>query len=157
MQSLQNDPTREAHPQRDYANDPSGFWEANKRANATNWRAVLPQGTLIQADRHEIQRILAAAIEWMAVDVRWGEITFRASLDDGQATAPLEGGGLGATGTVTLVFSRSQFANNWPAQHDTLQLLVQGDWKNFLVHSIADGFDGADDAIIAILEPEDAS
>ena len=151
--SKRNNPRAAPAPPPRYANDPTGFWSANARANAANWAGIATP----EADRFELAKILQRAIEWMKITVRWNDITFPASLDDGQIGAPLENGGLGVTGSITLVFSKSLFASNsWPGQHDMLQISVKDEWKNFRVLSISEGFDMADDALIAILEPEDS-
>jgi len=138
-----------------YANDPTGFWTANAKANAENWNAV-GVGTP-EADRFVIAELVRKSIAWMKIVVRWGQVSFPASIDDSQIGAPLEDGGLGVTGNTTIIFSKSSFANNqWPRQKATLELSVRGKWKSFQVVSISEGFDDTDDAVIAILEVEDS-
>ena len=157
MSQLNNPPSQQK-PAPDYANDPTGFWAANRRANEANWASILPVGTTLSADKAEIARIFRASLAWLTVTVRWDNIEFQASLDDGQAAMPLEAGGMGATGTITLVFSQSQFNNrDRPAQHHTVAIVAKGEWKNFTITSISEGFDESDDCIIATCEPEDAS
>ncbi len=153
-----NNPLAAQQPVPPFANDPVGFWGGVLQDNDRRGIAsILPPGTLIQADLAIGNRLLQGQINWLSVQVRWNGLEFKASLDDGQATAPLESGGLGATGTVTLLFSKSLFPTDGrPKQQDTFQLLVGGKWKNFDVITISDGFDETDDGMIAYLEPEDS-
>ena len=153
-----NSPQSQQRPAPAYANDPTGFWAANGVANESNWQAVLPAGTTLGADKAELNRIFRASLAWLTVTVRWDNIEFQASLDDGQAGMPLEMGGMGATGTITLVFSQEQFnAKDRPAQNHTIAIMAKGEWKNFRITSISEGFDEASDGLIATCEPEDAS
>ena len=150
-------PRQQQKPAPLYLNDPTGFWTANAKANGLNWRGLLPDGTRMELDKAQSREVLRLAISWASVVVRWGKIQFRASLDDGQASAPMEAGGMGATGQVTLVFQKSLFeVGGCPAQHDTFELLVGGKWKAFQITSISEGFDEADDGLICFLEPEDS-
>jgi hypothetical protein len=157
MAGLRNDPRAQEKPAPLYLNDPNGFWTNNAKRNPLNWRGLMPDGTRIELDLAQSREVLRQSITWSSVVVRWGKIQFRASLDDGQAGAPLEAGGMGATGQVTLVFSKSLFeVGGTPAQHDTFQLMVGAKWKSFQVTSISEGFDDADDALICFIEPEDS-
>jgi hypothetical protein len=157
MAKVRNSPKQQSKPSPTYANDPTGFWDANRKANDENWKAILAESTIIGADKAELARVFRGILSWLTVTVRWNRIEFQASLDDGQATQPLEAGGMGATGTITIVFAESQFGNRpLPSQHDTCELQVQGKWKNFTITSVSYGFDGHDDAMLATLEPEDS-
>jgi hypothetical protein len=158
MPRTTNSPQSQSKPAPLYVNDTTGFWAANRRANDANWLDVLPVGTSLAADKEELNRIFRASLMWLTVTVRWDNIEFQASLDDGQAAMPLEMGGMGATGTITLVFSQSQFdPKNRPAQHHTVSIMAKGEWKNFTITSISEGFDESSDSLIATCEPEDAS
>jgi hypothetical protein len=158
MPRAKNSPQTQQKPAPLYANDPTGFWAANRVANEANWTAVLPAGTILGADKAEMARIFRASLAWLTVTVRWDNIEFQASLDDGQAGMPLEVGGMGASGTITLVFSQSQFdPKNRPAQHHTVAIQAKGEWKNFTITGISEGFDENDDCLIATCEPEDAT
>ncbi len=118
----------------------------------------MPAGVILAADKAELNRIFRASLAWLTVTVLWDTVQFQASIDDGQAGMPLEAGGLGATGTITLVFSKSQFdPKNRPAQKHTVAIMAKGEWKNFTITSISEGFDESDDSLIATCEPEDAS
>lgn len=153
-----NSPQSQQRPAPAYANDPTGFWAANRRRNDTNWAGLLPAGTILGADKEELNRIFRASLAWLTVTVRWDNVEFQASIDDGQAGMPLEMGGMGATGTITLVFSQSQFAaKDRPAQNHTIAIMAKGEWKNFTITSISEGFDEASDGLIATCSPEDAS
>lgn len=158
MSRLSNSPPNQQRPAPLYANDPTGFWAANRRSNDANWQNILPAGTILGADRAELNRIFNASLAWLTVTVRWDNVEFQASIDDGQAGMPLEIGGMGATGTITLVFSQAQFdPKNRPAQHHTVAIQAKGEWKNFTITSISEGFDEMSDGLIATCEPEDAS
>jgi len=158
MPRARNSPQNQQRPAPPYANDPTGFWEANLRANEANWAAVLPSGTILGADKAVLNRIFAASLAWLTVTVRWDNIEFQASLDDAQASMPLETGGMGATGTITLVFNQSQFdPKHRPAQHHTVAIMAKGEWKNFTITAISEGFDESSDQLVATCEPEDAS
>lgn len=141
-----------------YANDPTGFWERNAKANDEAWGKILPDA-IIQIDLNVRAAILAKQISFSSIKVRWNDIEFDASIDDGQASAMLEIGGTGSTGQITLVFSKDDpkfRGEGWPSFNDEVQILVRGDWKLFAIKSISEGFDSTDSAVIAILEPEDS-
>lgn len=158
MPRARNSPQSQQRPAPLYANDSTGFWAANLRANEANWKAVLPSDTILGADKAVLNRIFAASLSWLTVTVRWDNIEFQASLDDAQASMPLETGGMGATGTITLVFNQSQFdPKHRPAQHHTVAIMAKGEWKNFTITAISEGFDESSDQIVATCEPEDAS
>lgn len=145
-----------------YANDPSGFWTANAKANDEAWSngSVIPRDTIMQIDANERAAILRKAISLLPTRVRWGAIEFDASLDDGQSGAPLDVGGTGATGLVTITFSKSDpafSANNWPGPNDELEMIVRDNWKMFQIDTISEGFNQLDDAVIAIMKPEDSA
>lgn len=153
-----NSPQSQQTPAPAYANDPTGFWDRNRKANDTSWASLLPAGTILGADKAEINRIFRASLAWLTVTVKWDNIEFQASIDDGQAGMPLEMGGLGAAGTITLVFSQSQFdPRHRPAQKHTIAIMAKGEWKNFTIDTISEGFDESDDSLIATCTPEDAS
>jgi hypothetical protein len=158
MTRLSNSPPNQQQPAPLYANDPTGFWAANRLANDAAWATLLPAGTTLGADKAELNRIFRASLAWLTVTVRWDNIEFQASIDDGQASMPLEMGGMGATGTITLVFSQAQFdPKNRPAQKHTIAIQAKGEWKNFTIDSISEGFDEMSDGLIATCSPEDAS
>lgn len=145
-----------------YANDPDGFWTQNAKQNDANWSdgKVLPAGTILQIDANERAAILQKAISFLPTRVRWNGIEFDASLDDGQSGAPLDVGGTGATGQITITFSKSDpafSANNWPAPNDELEMIVRDNWKIFAIKQISEGFNQLDDAVVAYLEPEDSA
>lgn len=145
-----------------YANDPGGFWTANAKANDEAWSngSVIPRNTILQIDANERAAILQKAIAFLPTRVRWNGIEFDASLDDGQSGAPLEAGGTGATGQITIVFSKSDpafAANNWPGPNDELEMVVRDNWKLFAIKLISEGFNQLDDAVVAYLEPEDSA
>jgi len=153
-----NSPQNQQKPTPGYANDPLGFWDKNRKANDANWQGVLLSGTILGADKAELNRIFHASLAWLTVTVRWDNVEFQASIDDGQAGMPLEVGGMGATGTITLVFTQAQFHDkDRPAQHHTIAIMAKGEWKNFTITSISEGFDENGDELIATCEPEDAS
>lgn len=158
MPTPSNSFRQQENPAPKYLNDPTGFWEANAASSKRKWSAILPSGAVIEMDRRTAQEILRKSISWLSVVVRWGRTQFRASLDDTRAGAPLEAGGLGATGAITLVFLKSLFpTGKRPLHHDTFDLLVNGAWKKFQIAGISESFDETDDAMICFLEPEDSS
>lgn len=141
---------------RRWLNDPTGFWTRLAARIAPGWAKVLPLGTLVQVDRHAEAQNLQQLIAKNPVRIRWKKVEFDALLNDGDSSMPMESGGLGISGTVTLIFSKSSFAgNNYPRQKDVFKIQVRGRWKNFQVGPISEGFNDYDDALIATVQPED--
>lgn len=141
-----------------YLNDSTGFWEKTLKVCKAGWETILP-GVIHRTDLNQVARDLQAMIDRSPVEVKWidGNVKFTAALDDGQSSSPLELGGIGATGAVTIIFSKSWFAlDNWPAPKSELQLQVRDKWKTFQIISISEGFNMYDDALVAVLEPEDS-
>ena len=106
--------------------------------------------------REGLADILRAQIRFLPVTVLWNDRKIVCSLDDGQASSPLEQGGSLPSGQVTLYFTKDDFPNGLPTHHDEMSLMVGGDWVVFRVSTSSEGFDESDAGYIIVLEPPNA-
>jgi hypothetical protein len=144
------------HADRDAANRPNhDYWQGVKSRTAAGWDALMPNSPP-EMQREGLADILQAQLRFLPVTVLWNDLKIVCSLDDGQASNPLQEGGSMPSGQVTLYFTKDDFSEVKPKPHDEMALMVSGKWQRFLVSTTSEGFDESDPGFIVVLEPPNA-
>lgn len=155
MGTRRNNPVNAQQPAPLFANDPNGFWNSVARQNSTSGLgAILPHGTLNQADTAIAARQLTAQIGWRAVNIRWKGCHLKASLSDAQFFLALEQGGDTQQGRITLVINKFEFQTGFPQYNDTIDLQASGKWHEFVVAEMLGHHDDNEPALTLFLEKD---
>lgn len=148
MPSGRNRPLDAQQPVQLYTNDPTGYWGAVAKQNATSGLAsLLPVGTAQQVDLGVTGRLLSSQINWAPVQIRWRSVAFTASFNDGQMSLQLGNGGVTSEGVVTVLTDKAPFGNTFPAQRDNLEISVNGEWLLFTITEVAGAQNTSDNSL----------
>lgn len=148
-----NNPLAAQQPAPSFANDNAGYWASLEAQNrTTGLAAVLPAGTIIQADIAIQARQLDAQISWRSTSVRWKGAIFQASISDADFSLILESGGDTQQGRITLVVSKLQFSTKPPGYNETLLVQAMGSWHEYTVAEMQGQNDDKEMAITYYLE-----
>lgn len=143
-----------------YANDPTGYWAGIHQENTTaGLSALLPAGTLLQADVSVKGRLLAAQIAWQPVSARWNGREFQVSMADTPFSLDMENGGIVPDGTIAVQANKVLFPNGkFPIQGDSLDLRsASNQWVPWVVVTVDGQHDPTDPGLLLVMKLEDAS
>lgn len=147
-----NKPFTAQKPAPSFANDPSGYWRAVLRSDASSGLKSLLPNTVFQADTAVKSRLLSSQVSWIPTQARFKGSHITVSLSDAQFFLALEDGGDTQQGRLTVVANKFEFGMGFPSYNDTLDIYAAGKWHTLVVAELIGQFDDNEPALTLFLE-----